>query len=162
MLFGLIKTRSPLANIPDAGTRPIMTVSGAAGAGPATVIAPATMFDDVRIKDNSPREDAPKFSREYRARVGKGITVEIGAATWFGSRRFTGWLYQSNGRAILFFPNEIADKIIRPEIAAAVEQFMAAVRVWDREFIASCTEFTDENGNTWVLKKSLPRQLRAA
>lgn len=164
-LFGLIKSRSFLSTIPDAGARPL-TPSGASGSAHdrPVIIEEHPLYRGVRI-GNGLRDEAPKFRREYRAGLGNGISVEINARSYsgfLGGRSFSGWLYQPNGRMIMFAPNEIADKIIRPEIVAAVEQFMVAVRRWDREFMATATEFTDENGNTWVLKKSLPRELRAA
>lgn len=103
----------------------------------------------ITVKDVSP--DVPEFKREYQVDIdGRRLKVTIrnfGGA--LGLYR-TGELTQWNGKWILFDPDNVADKIIDPELVPLIEQRCREIDQLDAAFRNSTpSEFTDTGGTTW-------------
>lgn len=99
------------------------------------------------------RESPPEFEREYTCRLTRDVSVTITMETFF-DREASGILNQSDGRWVLFDPDQVADEILDPAILPKVEMVCRTVAEMDRQFMRTrADEFTDENGARW---KRLP------
>lgn len=101
---------------------------------------------------NAEREDPPKFVRKYRATIIRGITINVTCrTTMFGDRDISGELSQSISKWIFFNPNDIAEKILDPQLVPIVTDFVKVVSAMDREFVKTgCESFVDIKGRKWI------------
>ncbi len=97
-------------------------------------------------------EDCPAFIRHYYCPLTALVSLEIDARTSYdGTRRYSGWLRQFNGKLVLFDPQAIAERIIDRELLPLLETICPPIIMADRQFINSEPgEFHDRNGVRWI------------
>jgi hypothetical protein len=95
------------------------------------------------------RNDAPRFKRQYKAKLDNRCVIEVVCDTFLG-RNFRGELTQPNGNHVYFDPKRIADKIIDPLLVPLVERACDEIEALDRAYMKSDPgEFVDERGVKW-------------
>ena len=112
------------------------------------VFEPATHSISVEQKP----EDAPKFSRVYKARLDDRASITVTMRSWsYGRDRMAdGELTQPNGRWVLFDPRAVADKILDPLLLPLIQRHVDEIFRLDAEFMQSApSRFTDERGQAW-------------
>lgn len=114
---------------------------------PQVVLEPGCEPSSVTIKEK--RNDRPRFQREYSVSVSLGRRVELSFDSYL-SRRASGFLYQANGKWLIFDPDRIADQILDPALVPEVEAAVKSIRAMDKAFIDSKpSSYTDEDGVKW-------------
>ncbi|WP_315921307.1 hypothetical protein [Mesorhizobium sp. SP-1A] len=115
----------------------------------------ASLFSGVSIITKP--EDAPTFKRQYKAvicgDIDLRIEIEDGNYSWQPDRTVSGVLHQSGRGYVFFDPQNIAEKVIIPEIVSATRAFLRHVLELDAEYMNSNDRFVDKKGRTWVLLK---------
>jgi hypothetical protein len=127
---------------------------------PRPVVAPSTLPAltgqrelSLPIKVTDVREDAPEFRRDYESVIVRGIKVKISVRRGFfrGSYYKSGELTQPNGKWVLFDPEDVADKILDPEILGEVERVCSDIIAMDNAWRSEPKRaFVDKNGQQWV------------
>lgn len=117
-------------------------------------VSPA-LFSKVVTKDVP--EDAPEFKRVYTAIVCGDIELEItiknGWFAWSKPREISGYLKQPNRGYVSFDPENIAEKVIMPDVFEATEAFIGHAKQLDDEYVKTLDRFVDDKGRTWGLLK---------
>lgn len=107
------------------------------------------------IKVETIRESVPEFKRTYSGVLSNNARIDIGAnyCDIYNKRRFgVGTLTQPNGRSIYFFVDDIADKILDPQLVPLVVDFVNVAKAMDSEYDKELKKsFVDKSGKTWVL-----------
>lgn len=117
-------------------------------------VVQATREVSTDVKISYPREEAPKFKREYKTGLtnGRSMTIHASSCYYSAGRTYTGELTQSNGNYIFFDPMRIADKILDPELLPILKQYCKEILTMDREYISSSpSTFVDDKGREWKL-----------
>lgn len=116
--------------------------------------APETATPQAPCDWERKREERPAFARIYTVTEPWGtLTVERRVNRWKSNAR-DWWSFATlreahRDRDVLIRPGEpIADQILRPEIAAAVSQKLAAIEAFD-DSLDQVNEFVDEDGVRW-------------
>lgn len=109
----------------------------------------ATTESGISIK--AVREDAPKFKREYTAKLDDGRSIKVTMYTiWRGRRTSNGELTQRDGKWVLFDPERVAEKILDPALVPKINARVKEIFSLDRAFMHNQPgEFTDETGAVW-------------
>lgn len=103
--------------------------------------------DCVTVKDK--RNDRPRFQREYTVTVSLGRKVQLTFDSYL-SRRSDGFLYQANGKRLIFDPDRIAEQILDPVLVPEVEAAVKTIQAMDKAFMDSKpSSYTDEDGVKW-------------
>lgn len=115
----------------------------------ATNITPASASPRIIVK--SEREDAPEWKRKYKATFAGGYRIEITMRSMFSwHRSSSAFIYQPNGKMMIFDAENVADKIIDRALVPVVEAVVSEMLAIDDDFMASeRNQFTDVKGQTW-------------
>lgn len=117
-------------------------------------------LNSVGIKISTQSDDnAPEFKRKYVVQLPNDRTMEIDISKntlWKGWSEIEedGILTQADGNYIMFDPDNVADKIIDPQLVAIIKPKIKIIEQIDKTWrMSHPNEFVDENGVTWVRKQ---------
>lgn len=105
------------------------------------------------------RNDLPTFARIYQANLSKDRKLKV---TIIGRTQHydllpnidkIGQIDQFDGKWTIFDPDDVADKIIDPQLVPEVQKLCSEINAADKKYRENKpSEFTDESGTTWVRK----------
>jgi len=120
--------------------------------GCSKILPTSETVDEVKITLS--QAYPPEFERIYKFRIEtptRTVELTITAQTFLGSRMVRGELTQSNGRWILFDPDQVAEKIIDRELVPIVQEKCNEILRVDKNFVDSKPDrFKDTSGDTWI------------
>lgn len=125
------------------------------------VQAPVVLNDTI-ITEDAPSNEPPEFRRIYTVKIDYETTLRV-------TIYYRWWLYQhdpdiesnselsqKDGKWVSFDKDNIADKILRPELVPEIEKYCSQISEMDATYRASDkNEFTDYRGVTWQKVKQV-------
>lgn len=117
---------------------------------PELAVPPAEQAATAIIKVEA--EDCPAFFRHYLLPLPRNMRLEIDAKTIHGNRRYTGWLWQWDGKVVGFDPQSVADRILDRDLVPVLEKVCPVIIAADQLFLNSpdSSQYTDKTGQRWM------------